>query len=108
MDNALRHPPPGGSVILTTDHLVRFGQRLASLTFTDTGDGFDPGDADRLFERFYRTDRARRRATGGSGIGPTIIKAIINAHHGTITAYSDGPGRGATLTITLPAAGSTA
>lgn len=108
LDNALRHTPPGGTVTLTTDRATRLGQRLGRLIVTDTGDGFDPGDADRLFERFYRTDTARRRATGGSGIGLTITKAIINAHHGTITAYSDGPGRGATFTITLPATGSTA
>jgi signal transduction histidine kinase len=104
LDNALRHTPPGGTVTLATDGTTRFGRRLASLTVLDTGDGFDPADADRLFERFYRTDTARRRTTGGSGIGLTITKAIVNAHHGTITAHSDGPGHGAVFTITLPAA----
>ena len=104
LDNALRHTPPGGTVTLTTDDTTRFGHRLARLTVHDTGDGFDPADADRLFARFYRTDTARSRSTGGSGIGLTITKAIINAHHGTITAHSDGPGHGATFTITLPAA----
>jgi two-component system, OmpR family, sensor histidine kinase BaeS len=105
LDNALRHTPPGGTVTVTTDHTGQFGEEAARLTVTDTGDGFDPEDADRLFERLYRTDTARRRTTGGSGIGLTIAKAIITAHHGTITAHSAGPGHGATFTITLPATG---
>jgi signal transduction histidine kinase len=103
LDNALRHTPPGGTVTITTDHTVQFGEDVARLTVTDTGDGFDPADADRLFERLYRTDTARSRSTGGSGIGLTIAKAIIAAHHGTITAHSAGPGHGATFTITQPA-----
>jgi two-component system sensor histidine kinase BaeS len=103
LDNALRHTPPGGTVTVTTDHTIQFGEVAARLTVTDTGDGFDPEDADRLFERLYRTDIARRRTTGGSGIGLTIAKAIITAHRGTITAHSAGPGHGATFTITLPA-----
>ena len=103
LDNALRHTPPGGTVTLTTNVTAHLGQDLAQLTVTDTGGGFDPTDADRLFERLYRADTARSRAGGGSGIGLTIAKAIITAHHGTITAHSTGPGRGATFTITLPA-----
>jgi signal transduction histidine kinase len=103
LDNALRHTPPDGTVTVTTDHTVQFGEHLARVTVTDTGGGFDPTDADRIFERLYRTDTARRPSTGGSGIGLTIAKAIITAHHGTITAHSAGPGHGATFTITLPA-----
>jgi signal transduction histidine kinase len=103
LDNALRHTPPGGSVTVTTDHANRFGEQLAVLVIADTGGGFDPVDTERLFERFYRTDSARTRSTGGSGIGLTIAKAIVNAHRGVIAAHSDGPGRGATFTISLPA-----
>ena len=102
LDNALRHTPTGGTVTITTDHTVQFGKDLARVTVTDTGGGFDPADADRLFERLYRTDTARSRGTGGSGIGLTIARAIIAAHHGTITAHSAGPGHGATFTTTLP------
>jgi two-component system sensor histidine kinase BaeS len=104
LDNALRHTPPGGAVTITTDRAVRFGEDLAVLAVTDTGEGFDPADTDRLFERFYRTDTARSRSTGGSGIGLTIAKAIVNAHHGVLTSHSAGPGRGATFTIALPTA----
>ena len=105
LDNALRHTPRGGTVTITTGLTTRFGENLARLTITDTGDGFGPADADRIFERLYRTDAARSRSTGGSGIGLTITKAIITAHHGLITAHSDGPDRGATFTITLPVPG---
>src|SRR5439155_129973 len=72
LDNALRYTPPGGTVTVTTDQTAHLGEDLARLTVTDTGDGFDPADADRLFERLYRADTARSRATGGSGIGLTI------------------------------------
>jgi signal transduction histidine kinase len=101
LDNALRHTPPDGRVTITTGSEHYLGQDLARLTVVDTGDGFDPTDADRLFERFYRTDPARVRS--GSGIGLTITKAIVTGHYGTIDAHSDGCGRGATFTITLPA-----
>jgi signal transduction histidine kinase len=103
LDNALRHTPPGGRVTIATDRARHWGTDIARLTVTDTGEGFDRAEADRLFERFYRTDRARTRDGAGSGIGLTITKAIVNAHHATITAHSDGPGRGATFQITLPA-----
>jgi signal transduction histidine kinase len=104
LDNALRHTPPGGQVTITTHPVREFGRDAARLTVTDTGEGFDPAYADRLFERFYRTDTARTHHNGGSGIGLTITKAITTAHHGTIHARSDGPSHGATFTIALPAA----
>jgi signal transduction histidine kinase len=104
LDNALRHTPDGGTVMIATDVVQRWGRPTARLRITDTGEGFDPSEAERLFERFYRSDAARTRGGAGSGIGLTITKAIINAHHGTIAAHSDGPGRGASFDITLPAA----
>jgi two-component system, OmpR family, sensor histidine kinase BaeS len=106
LDNALRHTPPGGRVTIATARAHRWGGDVACLTVTDTGEGFDPAEADRIFERFYRTDRARTRGGAGSGIGLTITKAIVNAHRATITAHSDGPGHGATFDITLPAVSS--
>jgi signal transduction histidine kinase len=104
LDNALRHCPAGATVTITTGHAHRWGDNAGVLSVSDTGEGFDPAEADRLFERFYRTDTARTRGGAGSGIGLTITKAIINAHDGTITAHSDGPGLGASFTVTLPAA----
>ena len=104
LDNALRHTPSGGTVTVTTHHGTRFGRGTGHLTVIDTGEGFVPAEADHLFERFYRTDAARTRTTAGSGsgIGLTITRAIINAHHGTVHAHSDGPGRGARFEFTLP------
>ena len=58
----------------------------------------------RVFERFYRVDAGRSRARGGSGIGLTIARALVEVHGGRITAESPGPGRGAAFTVTLPVA----
>ncbi len=55
-----------------------------------------------LFERFYRVDKSRSRALGGSGVGLTIARALVEAMGGHIRAESDGPGRGTTFTFTLP------
>ena len=71
---------------------------------TDTGDGFDPAVAAQLFERFYRGDSSRTVSGAGSGIGLTIAKAIIQAHHGQLLGHSDGPGTGARFEIILPIA----
>jgi signal transduction histidine kinase len=57
-----------------------------------------------VFERFFRVDTARDRAHGGSGIGLAIVKAIVEAHGGTVSAASGPPGSGTTFTILLPAA----
>ncbi|WP_407343429.1 sensor histidine kinase [Pengzhenrongella phosphoraccumulans] len=103
LDNALRHTPAGGKV-----RVVVGPQREATdagdpvLEVSDTGEGFDPSDAERIFERFYRTDSSRTRTTAGSGIGLTIARAIVEAHDGTLTATSGGLGAGATFLIRLP------
>jgi signal transduction histidine kinase len=60
--------------------------------------------ADQLFERFYRGDISRTADGAGSGIGLTIAKAIVQAHHGQLLGHSDGPGTGARFEITLPVA----
>jgi two-component system sensor histidine kinase BaeS len=100
LDNALRHTAKGGTVVITT---TRHDNRCR-IAVTDTGDGFDPDVAAQLFERFYRGDSSRTVSGAGSGIGLTITKAIIEAHHGQLRAHSDGPGKGATFEITLPIA----
>ena len=105
LDNALRHTPAGGDVELTVDRVTALGRRMVRLVVADDGEGFDPAEGARLFERFYRGDRSRSREDAGSGIGLTISRAIVAAHHGTIEATSAGPGRGARVEIRLPAAG---
>ena len=100
LDNALRHTAKGGAVtVATTRHNSR-----CRIAVTDSGDGFDPDHAAELFERFYRGDSSRTANGTGSGIGLTIAKAIINAHHGQLVGHSDGPGTGAQFEITLPLA----
>ncbi len=111
LDNALRHTPRGHDVAVAVDATgARPGDPgRAEVTVTDTGEGFEPAQATLLFERFYRTDTARtnNRTTGGgrgSGIGLTIARAIVEAHHGGITAQSRGRDLGARFTISLPIA----
>ena len=100
LDNALRHTGSGGVVTIAAtrdDHVCR-------IVVTDNGEGFDPARADQLFERFYRGDSSRTANGAGSGIGLTIAKAIIQAHHGQLLGHSDGPGTGARFEIILPIA----
>ncbi len=98
LDNALRHTPPGGRVTVAAGR----SDGGVELTVTDTGEGIPAPHLERVFERFYRIDPARSRKTGGSGIGLTIARAIVEAHGGSIRAESEGPGRGARFIVTLP------
>ncbi|MFG2058730.1 sensor histidine kinase [Micromonospora sp. NPDC048930] len=101
LDNALRHTPPAGHVTVraTRDH------EGVHVSVADTGDGIDVRHLPHVFERFYRADAARDRDHGGSGIGLAVARAIVTQHGGRITAASEGRGKGATFTVTLPAAG---
>ena len=101
LTNALRHTPPGGTVILAAN---RQGEE-AAISVIDDGDGMTPEQLEHAFERFYRGDAARTRDRTGSGIGLTISKALIDAHHGSLTANSDGHGEGTRLIFTLPLLG---
>ena len=95
--NALQHTPRGSAVAITVADQA--GQ--AQLTVADSGPGLTADQASRVFERFYRTDRARTRAQGGSGLGLSIAAALAAAHAGTITVDTQ-PGRGATFQVRLP------
>lgn len=101
VENALGHTPSGGHV---TVRASQDGPDVR-LQVIDDGDGIAEQDLERIFERFYRVDAARDRAHGGSGLGLAIARALVEAHHGTISAQSGGPGNGATFTVTLPSAG---
>ncbi|MEE2062221.1 sensor histidine kinase [Rhodococcus artemisiae] len=99
LDNALRHTPTGGTVTVTSRQA---DNDRVEITVADTGEGIAADHLDHLFDRFYRADTARARRHSGSGIGLTITRALVEAHHGRIRAHSDGPGRGARFTIELP------
>jgi signal transduction histidine kinase len=100
LDNALRHTSEHGRVTVG----ARAGHgRGVELTVSDAGVGIPPEHLPHVLERFYRVDRARDRAHGGSGIGLAIAKALAEAHGGTLTAHSEGAGHGATFTVRLPA-----
>ena len=100
LENALRHTEAGDTVVASAE---RHGNAV-ELAVTDDGEGIAPEHLDRVFERFFRSDAARTRARGGSGIGLTIARAIVEAHGGTIRAESAGLGRGARFVVSLPAA----
>ncbi|RTK97079.1 MAG: two-component sensor histidine kinase, partial [Lysobacterales bacterium] len=100
VDNALRHTPAGGRVEVSWE---REGAELA-LRVADNGAGIAAEHLPRLFERFYRADTARDREHGGAGIGLAITRALVEAHGGTISVASAGPGTGAIFTVTLPLA----
>ncbi len=99
LDNARRHTPDSGSICVGAMPKNNY----LHVWINDTGVGISPDDLPHIFERFYRADRSRTGATGGSGLGLSIVKAIITAHGGTIWAEST-PGQGTRITFTLPLA----
>jgi two-component system, OmpR family, sensor kinase len=95
--NIRAHTPEGTTA---TVHLDQIGDR-ARIEVRDTGPGMLDSDAQRVFERFYRADPARARTRGGSGLGLSIVAAIVTAHGGTVSAVST-PGEGLVVTILIP------
>jgi len=100
LTNALRYTPAPGRVAVAAE---RRGDTVA-ITVTDSGVGLAPAHLAHLFERFYRVDRSRSRALGGTGVGLTIAKALVEAMGGQIRAESAGLGCGSVFTVTLPLA----
>ena len=98
LDNALRHTPAGGTVSVGCH---QNGQAV-EIAVTDSGEGIDPADLDRVFQRFQRLDTSRESDSGGSGLGLTIARALVQSQHGDLTAHSAGLGTGSTFTIRLP------
>ncbi|GAA1503314.1 HAMP domain-containing sensor histidine kinase [Dactylosporangium maewongense] len=95
--NALTHTPAGTEVTV----FVGTEGRDVVLEVADNGPGMTQEDADRVFERFYRTDPSRTRALGGSGLGLSIVSALVTAHGGKVTLRT-APGEGAAFRVTLP------
>jgi signal transduction histidine kinase len=100
LGNALQNTPVGGKVDISA------AQSEDGLQFAvaDNGIGIAPENLERIFQRFYRVDKSRARSSGGSGIGLTICRFLVEAHHGRIWAESPGAGKGSTFYFTLPTA----
>jgi two-component system sensor histidine kinase BaeS len=112
VSNAIRHTPPGGTVLLkaagdlpvpgqagrAAGDATRAGVRIE---VSDTGSGIAPEDLPHVFDRFWRAEKSRSRQTGGSGLGLSIVRKLIEAHGGTVEAHST-PGTGSTFTLRLP------
>jgi signal transduction histidine kinase len=99
VSNALRFTPAGGSVSILAERLPG----MVRVSVRDTGEGIAPEDLPHIFERFYRGEKSRSRASGGAGLGLAIVKGIIEAHGGSIQAKSL-PAGGSDFTFTLPKA----
>jgi signal transduction histidine kinase len=97
LENAVRYTPSGGRVRLEVDS----ANGGALLAVEDTGIGIPSRDLPRIFERFYRVDRGRSRATGGTGLGLSIARHVTERHGGRIEAQSE-LGRGSTFQVWLP------
>jgi histidine kinase len=98
LDNALRYTPSGGDVQI----VVKKEGKWAKIFVKDTGVGIPKEHLPHVFDRFYRVDEARARQDGGSGIGLTIVKRLVEAHNGEIRVESEGRGKGASFAFTLP------
>jgi signal transduction histidine kinase len=97
LENAVAHTAKGGAITVTAkqqDNQVEVG-------IADTGEGIPVEELPNIFERFYRVDKARARATGGSGLGLTIAKHLVEAHGGKIEVQSE-PGKGSRFSFVVP------
>lgn len=100
--NAIKFTPPRGRIRVT---LAPAAGDTVELRVADTGPGIAPGDLDRIFERFWKSDRSRQRDGEGTGLGLAIVRHVVEAHRGRVVVEST-PGAGATFRVFLPAAAS--
>ena len=97
ISNAIAYSPDGSTVSISRRHR---GDQI-EIAVTDRGIGIALADQERVFERFFRVDKARSRATGGTGLGLAIVKHVAANHNGTIRLWSR-PGTGSTFTLSIP------
>jgi len=99
VDNAIKYSHEGGAITL----MLATDDGRANLVVRDQGIGIPRSEIPKIFDRFYRVERARSRTLGGSGLGLAIVKWIVEAHHGTISVKS-AVNKGSEFTVSLPAA----
>ncbi|MGG2465884.1 sensor histidine kinase [Streptomyces sp. RGM 3693] len=104
VENAVNYSPARTRVGIAGRRVSAPGGDLIEIAVTDQGIGISEKDRDRIFERFYRVDPARSRATGGTGLGLAIVKHVAASHGGEVTVWS-AEGQGSTFTLRLPEAG---
>jgi signal transduction histidine kinase len=97
LDNAVKYTPPKGKIEIKLDQ----NKQGATLAVRDTGIGISDADQPRIFERFYRADKARSREMGGAGLGLAIAHWIVGQHGGSISVKSS-PGHGSVFVVTFP------
>jgi two-component system phosphate regulon sensor histidine kinase PhoR len=97
LDNAIKYTPEGGNITV----LWRSNGSMAQIAVRDSGIGIKPEDQERIFERFYRVDKARSRELGGTGLGLSIVKHLAQSMNGTVTVESE-VGKGSVFTVELP------
>jgi signal transduction histidine kinase len=97
IENAITATPEDGSVTVSAG----LQDNYVEISVKDTGEGISAKDLSRIFERFYRIDKSRARATGGSGLGLTIARRLVEAHGGEVKAESE-PGHGSRFSFTIP------
>ena len=102
LENAVHYTPFEGHIAVRTEAAEEGGCALAVLSVADDGVGISPDDQLRVFERFYRVDKARSRSTGGTGLGLSIVQKTAERHGGTVSLVSR-PDIGSTFTVRLPA-----
>ena len=97
LSNAVKYTPRGGQILITVEDTA--SETLFKVE--DNGPGIPEGELPYIFERLFRADKSRNRETGGAGIGLAIVKSIVSAHGGTVTA-ENRPGGGCRFTVRLP------
>ncbi len=102
VSNGINYTPNGGRVTVSAEYIeLPEATDLMRITVSDTGIGIPKQDQQRIFERFYRVDKARSRESGGTGLGLSIVKHLVELHYGSI-AVDSRPGLGSNFTIELP------
>ncbi|MBV9577413.1 MAG: GAF domain-containing protein [Chloroflexi bacterium] len=104
VQNAVKYSPNGGEVLVVGEPV---GSDAVLVRVIDHGSGIAPGEEERIFDRFHRSDNRLSRATTGVGLGLYITRSIVAGHGGRIWAESDGPGRGSVFSMLLPVGGGT-